>query len=462
MKIFCSILLLSFQVMAQNGTANYKAKSPSTIDAGKKSIHKTELSDFTKMNNNSLIIDKIKPEAKLLKELKGIEKANGGWGSSGGGGGVACFDSVARANQADEYIDANIAIPKNLKKHIATLVTLDYWEWQQKQSFKLIVPSSENYEKIISEVKSSMAFTAPLFIYRLLQVSQLIETSSWIGKESIQRIYDANPTENLTDNCRLVQLVARYTKDKYNKGDGPSSHLPIVKIEVDNDLFMQLDPLNKAILVLHEQMYLLGQILGYTTSDNIRPLVMNFFSENFLAKPTDISLSFEMRRRLVYYFGDYLMFFGDDQKVTGPIGSQESRFESFYSMLKTIREKIDACNYNYQKNSKTKQDKKSLPLCKDISMNPSENEKWLSEEMSFLFISYYIMDITNRSINAELVMAPFASLDFIQNANAQVNYTCTWIYQYGPSLRFTEMAQKAKRYCDLVNPSRSPMEIDQN
>lgn len=421
-----------------------KLLAPATGDA---TIDKSNKSEIKNSPSNIKSIFK----KNLLKEFKGLDKSQGGWGSSGGGSGVACFATANDAVQADAFIDNQKTIPQPLKSKIKTLVTLDYWEWDQFPNHpELISPKTKEYKKILQDIKSYMAFMTPLYIFRLQQVSQLIEPVNWISKESIPRIYDAQPKSKLPENCRLVQLVARYTKDKYTIGTGPAKNLPVVKIEADEDLFLRLDPLNQAVLVLHEQMYLLGQIIGHTTSDPIRNLIMEFFTSEISKKPFNSPISRALRQRLVYYFGDYMMYFGLDKKVSPPPGSQDSRFASFYTMLDTIRSADHECSKDLSNDLKSDAVRQARMRCKDFSMNPARNEIWMTDEMAFLFVSYFFLDVSANQINAEVLLAPVSTDELKAVSQKTIAISCQWIYENESQLRFKILTQKAKAYCDLI------------
>jgi hypothetical protein len=384
---------------------------------------------------------KAKVETKV--DTKSSEKP-GGWGSSGGGSGVACFANSTTANQAQEYITRGLPVPQDLKKQIIQLETLDYWEWAQTKPFGLFEYKSKDYQGIIKELQKHASIAAPIFIYRLQQTSQVISLADWNNKTSVPRIYDAQPASPLPENCRLIQLAARYTKEKYEGGNGPTLYRPIAKVDFDQDLFAKLDPLNQAILVLHEQMYLLGQTTGHDNSNKIRPLVMRLFQKELTDK--------KLRYDLVVTMGDYVLYFGEDFRPQGAIGTQESRFNSFYDMNRTLRRHIDECAKKKGLPAKlvAPADIRAFNLCKDEAMDPNDNQRWLTDEMAFLFMSYYYIDISMGAFNSEVVIAPIQDFQFESLTQKRLQQTCAYIITEREIFKQVKMTDKAIRYCQIL------------
>jgi len=473
------LILISFSVAWGQSRAGVRAPL-----LPNESLKKQEIQENPNKTAVSILLNRIKTDEDLDKKfnkktlqpyiLKKVIKdkslqSGGGWGSSGGGGGVACFQRAEDAAAAEKFITDGVALTSELKSKITSVVTLDFWEWQVKwkknDNFELMDTSKDDdFNNIVLRAKENMSFIAPLFIYRLNQIGSSVKPSNWIQKDVISRIYDSKPKEALPENCRLVQLVARYTKQgKYKKAEALNNgKKPTVKIEVDQDLFSRLDPLNKAILVLHEEMYLLGQIIGYSSSDNVRPIVMKFFSKILEAKVINTPLDDGMRVQLVSLFGDYVMFFGKDEPISGVSGSQESRFRSFYKMMKRIRSNITSC-YTKQgvtSDSKSEEALQIIKTCKDQAMYPSNNESWFDDEMSFIFISYYFISISLKLSNGELILAPLKSEAFRKASESNALNSCQWIEEN--QIRFQTLQQKATRYCEAIKANLTPMEKDQN
>lgn len=393
---------------------------------------------------------------------------NGGWGSSGGGGGVACFQTQEQADQAEKFLQQGQVLPADLKQKMQELVILDYWDWKQEKRFELFTPIQSTGLNILHEVQDRVAEIAPLYIYRLRQGAELIDFSTWEKKANLARIEDATPGKPLPANCKIVQLAARYTKEVFESGAGPSRHRPVVKIEYDEDLVRRLDPINFAILILHEQMYFLGQMTGHSNSNEIRPMVMRFFEKDLSNPMPEISHQFYMRPALVYYFGDYVIYFADDEhmKIDGPAFSQDARFASFYGMLMEIRSFRGKCD----RGELTPEQKGQWPgirsgkyECIDIAMSPLRNEKWLTDEMAFLFTAYYFLDQSLNRILAEVLMTPSKDPRFLARSAQMAQYVCGWTMFNQQGMSAQLLAQKTLNYCkQLVANLRAPMEKDQN
>jgi hypothetical protein len=348
--------------------------------------------------------------------------AEGGWGSSGGGSGVACYKD-------------------NTKKEMISVVTLDYWDWQATKPFELFTPKSTEYQGILKEVDGRISMHAPLFIYRLRQASHIIEISDWSKKTNIPKINDANPVKKLPENCELVQIAARYHRDaEIITGNGPTSKVPEVRIDFNKELFDLMDPLNQAILVLHEQMYMMGKTIGHHTSDDIRPVVMRFFEKD-LNNPAKIrNYKFDLRIYLSSYFGDYILYFSDIVLNASPL-TQESRFNSFMEMIKTLRKRIHECSAKGT----------AIVECKDfVIADTAGNLKWLTDEMAFMFYTNYILDMANQIINSELIIAPLQEENFRKTAQERLTYTCQIMRQYRKKLPEPDLAEKAQNYCSSL------------
>lgn len=347
---------------------------------------------------------------------------SGGWGSSGGGSGVAC------------YKDAT-------KKERISLVTLEYWEWSEKKPFELFKPRSSDYKGILKEVDVRISSEAPLFIYRLRQAAQIIEISDWSKKNEIPKINDVKPAREIPDNCQLVQLAVRYHRDPEMKvGVGPMTKIPEVVIDFNSDLFGKLDPLNQAILLLHEQIYLLGKTIGHRTSDDIRFLVMRFFEKDLESRAKVNNLNFDLRFALSAYLGDYVLYFSDVDLPASPL-TQESRFSSFIKMLVKFRSDTGAC-----------EDKGGdIQDCKDRSMRDIEGHlKWFTEEMTFIFYVHYVLDQMFGYVNAEIILAPLKDDYFVEYSQEYLKNICESTRTQQNKLPGKIFVEKTLSYCSKL------------
>ena len=381
-----------------------------------------------------------------------------GWGSSGGGGGVVCFLSQNEAIEADAYINAGQALPKVLLNKIESVVTLDYWDWQKTDGGTLLDFKSKDYKGIVTEVESHVSFSAPLFIYRLKQAGDIIRFNSWQNVQDIPRVMDATPKGELPANCRLVQLVRRLSNNNNLLGQGPVSKIPEVQVEFNSELFDLLNPLNQAILVMHERVYFLAQSNGIDSSDLIRPFVMMFFQQELMAGKIDKDRPYispnnrrDIRYSLVNLFGDYIIYFGDDIKVTGAIGTQESRFNSFYQLNRNLRGLVAKCSAPKSiMIVRTKEETIKIDMaCKDEVMHASINAQY-DIETAFVFLTYYVYDIALQQINSEPILVPLKEPVFLQLADKTLTSLCNQIRDDQHRFRMENMAHQAKAYCDQI------------
>lgn len=375
-----------------------------------------------------------------------------GWGSSGGGGGVACFFNEQEAAQATPYIQSGKSLPAPLIQRIQSLVTLDYWEWQTSAGkAPLHNFSTNNFYEIVTQVEDRNSLFVSLFIYRLKQSGDLIQTANWQNLLDIPLVNDATLKLPLPNNCRIVQLARRLSNNNNAPGVGPVLKAPEVLVEFNAELFALLNPLNKAILIMHERLYLMGQSLGVNTSDLFRPVVMQFFAENIADSlvMTDAKFSArELRYRLVDILGDYIIYFGDEMKAQGEIGTQASRLNSFFNLNKSLREKIHTCMpaTSLEKEISVA-DEVLIKKCKDSVMRPMINATDHDEETSFLILAYFIYDISLTHFNAEQVIVPLQNPAFLKDASDSLRWVCNAIVTDAQPLQNQVLANKAKAYC---------------
>lgn len=382
----------------------------------------------------------------------------GEWGSSGGGSGVACFTNETAAKAADHFIDNGLAFSKEVSQQMTSIDVLDYWEWTQTRPHQLLTPYDRSADQLLDGVQYVMQNVTPMFAFRLKQTRRLIAIDKWIAKDSLPRIHDAKPTVQIPVNCRLVQLVARYSSDKRNTKDGPSLKAPIIKTEYNADLFKKLTPLNQAILRLHEQFYLMGQAAGRNSSDVIRPLVMQFFKPMHV----DEQVTRQLRISLVKAISDYPNFASEDFKTNVEFGTAESRYKSLLKILKIVSDRSEKC---YKENNvtfplATPELAETWKSCHDKAFNLVELQSQFSQQMDFVFVTYYLLDMSEKKIEAEIFLTPNDDPSVQHTAGLVMKSACELIDgmfdRYPKDLE--PMITNAGDYC----ASPFPTEIDQN
>ena len=148
--------------------------------------------------------------------------SKGDMGSSGGGYGIACFDTELDANSASTLLVASQPLTAKLKQSIKRLVTLDYWEWENQHSSPLIdVANAESFQDVVKRVQSNVKKAAPFFAFRLQQVARRIHFQSWAPTSHLENASDAHPSQPLPPECRLVPLATRYSSGNNLAGMGP-------------------------------------------------------------------------------------------------------------------------------------------------------------------------------------------------------------------------------------------------
>jgi hypothetical protein len=407
-----------------------------------------------------LLSSKTDPSNALKNE--DLQAAVGGWGSSGGGSGIACFKNVAASIAAAVFIKNNQSLTPELMAQIESVKTLEYWEWEQDPTFKLASLQAQNLADAILEIHKRIAYLVPLFAYRLEQSGDLIQFTNWKHDDKLPRILDAKPAFSIPSLCQQIQIAARYTKENFESPNGPSKKIPKVRVDVNIELFNKMDLLNQTFLVLHEQIYLLGQSLGHKNSDDIRILVTEFFSEGYDKASPVSKLRYFLKEKLIATLGDYVNYFGEDLTPNGEPFTQEARLKSFYIMLNQFRDQIKRCRKGLLPPEEMLRPRFSNPSCADLAMSPNYYNRWMTEEMAFLFIVAYQFDVYNRAVNSEYLMSPFNDEHSLQIANNLINASCGFIKKYEGKSQDPLVEQKALRYCEQVIPRLSPKEKGQN
>ena len=448
--------MLGFQAFAQTAVRPDSDKSKSSVPSSPPGVFdvKPALIDMFK-----------KSDIEALIKSRDSSKSNGGWGSSGGGSGVACFKDLRTAQLAGHQIEKNQILSPELLDQVTSLETLEYWEWKTIAPFKLALSNAKNTDEILKFVHFRVAQILPLFIYRSEQAGQLIQVSDWDPKLSLPRINDARPARPLPEKCRQVQLAARFAKDQYTDQSGPSKKIPVVKVELNRGLYAKLNSLNQAILILHEQLYLLGQMTGYKNSDDIRGAVMLFFSADLGRMPGGPSIErYMLKEHLIQIFGDYLMYFGEDLKLTAQPFSQESRFNSYYMMLNSFREKVGQCQAGNMPESEKIRWRSDIQnyTCKDYVMNPDLYKNWLTDEMAFIYISSYMLDFSIHEVNSEFLIVPFAAGPMRISAAQEFLRACNFVSKNIHQFVDRVLPDKMVRYCEGATRGLSPTEKGRN
>lgn len=405
--------------------------------------------------------------------------SEGGWESSGGGG-VACFKSVEDAKAAKQALASTGVLSKQIRAKIQSVVTLDTWDNIEAEDHFLkqgmmILPSNKYYsgeplvfspdllkikddKKIVDTILNSLSLSAPLFAERLLTLKERFPVETWKPSIEVPLVKDSTPRKAITETCVLIQLANRYTISKKNE-------VPETKIVFDQEIFEKfLSPIDRAVLFMHEFLYLLAKEGGHQNSDFIRRLNILFFALDYKDKATPSQINLEanlMRRCLDLPFGDYMRFFLEDDELRPTVsapGSQESRYFSLISMMKKLRAGMKTCLD--EKGYDTSAEKGKWTIVRECQAanieGKSAAKESFTDEEAFLFLARFVFDQEARKYNSELLSSrklkiPFTEPEALQ---AQMQFYCNRMIDK-PAIGFLDVQEKAKMYCQ--NTLKIPM-----
>ncbi len=391
-----------------------------------------------------------------------------GWESSGGGG-VACFESEAAALEADVALAKSGALNDSLRAKIKTVVTLEMWENAKDWNFAAL--HSKSRDEILKHVRGLLAEHSPIFHSRLEMVENRIAYRTWEANAALPRVEDAQPkfaVKETDSKCRVVQLAVRYTKSK--KG-----FLPEARVDVDQWLFEnRLDALNQAMLILHEEIYLMGRELVHKNSDALRRTVAILFSDELAettqklvareqaAKDAGVQLvdpnipSHLINTQVNSILGDYYLYFNldpmDKPAVVPSAPGQYSRHLAFGRMLVKSRDRKAKCLNDEKYDEKNAEEQaKIFEKCSFIALNPASLTPLLDDEEAFVFTSRWVLDRMRVTKNSEHLVVwnrknPAAISDV---QKTELENACVGI----PTLKlpmFRRLLEKSARYCESI------------
>lgn len=328
--------------------------------------------------------------SKALTPAAPSPEVSAGWESSGGDG-VACFSNAVEAVAADA---AGPVWPESLRQKIQSVMSLETFEHRE---LGVTAWAGMSREAILAKLMGRFEKYSPIFYSRLKLGNDSIHLTDWKDQANLTDVPDSRPKENVAKalpHCRLVQMAVRHSRSIPGK-------LPEVWIEVDKALFEKMDALNQAVLVLHEQMYLLGREIGHRNSDFLRGVVAELISDEFGAA-IDNMPHFALSARLLQVrigsaYGDYYRFFVEDPLTflpeTPPGYHPYSRYRSFGTLLALLRERKGGCLDEKDFDSQDEAGKKAIQEeCSFFAVNPALVKDLLDEEQAFLFLARWVLD----------------------------------------------------------------------
>lgn len=321
----------------------------------------------------------------------------GDWESSGGDG-VICFSTKEEKEQNEKFIlEYNLLeqIPSNISFTIEALESYEAHRRPEDSGFPWWKELHEakgpkNSDEIITLVLNRIRKYVPVFAQKLDLTLEHIHISKWQpSKKEILNIDDSTPIVPITDNCLLVQLADRQTQSQ------TANYLPKARVFFREDLHLKMNPLDQALLRVHEALYLIGKESNHTNSDDIRKITRFLFSEDFNVllsqKPYFSQNAHALQGYFIQFFGDYIRFFVQEDFYNNPKDYSDilhannyTRHHSFVEMNSKMREFINQClnqgNTHY--------------FCADKIMLTTDlkNIYVNTDEKAFLFLINYFFD----------------------------------------------------------------------
>lgn len=374
---------------------------------------------------------------------KGGGKGKGGLSGSGGGGGVICFSSIDDAKESDQWLAQNKQLPKHILDK-GRLHVLEAWEMTETKQAVWQAQDGATWQQHLEKVKTAIRDRFPVFMYRLDQTADWTHFGDWDDVQDLPLLDDAKPMVPMSENCRRVQLVIRYSEGNNEAGDGPVSVGPRIKISFVKEYFDRLSVTDQAILMFHEQLYVLGQSVGHRSSDFIRAIVRLFFSDSMNFTPSDDQLMLRspgeqlIREYLIRFLGDYVVYFHESNKyVPGPIFSSERHFYVYLQLMLKQRQLIRRCIEDAEKKNMASNQ------CLPSVMRKLELSDELTKEEAFVMAAVYIME-PHAHFNSDQVLDP-AGRNPVRYGHA-MRMVCARIKSDGNDS--FSLIKKAVAYCD--------------
>jgi hypothetical protein len=396
-----------------------------------------------------------------------------GWTSSGGGSGVACFTNKEWALKADEYIAKNRPLDVKLLNKIEKVQALDLFE-AAPATKKLIEdqwgstnPKSENWEDLFHALVYRIKTLAPFFGISLETLEGKMLFANWKPMPTLKNLKDQyKPSDERNSklgkvisqkypHCRLIQLALRNSKLPGKEQESFSSAYPLperffaFEIQYVKSLFDKMDSLNKALIYLHEQLYLMGAPLGHLSSDDARYWVREFAllrieniyesEQNKFLPPSDSifdkhcveqDLDFEklhcfkpprfLRGRMTDAFGDYALYFYQEIENKSGFDGENPFYKLFIESLLKTRKFLGDCIGESSASGIKKwcYDKFKETVITDEGTQGAEN---------LLYLAWFIYGNQLELYNYEYLVVPNQNFEFALQWRTSLGYLCRQI-----------------------------------
>lgn len=359
--------------------------------------------------------------------LSSLALATGGREGSGGGG-IACYDSNQR---------------------LLSVQTLEFFEY-----YPPLTPVLEgtSADEILADLQKFFEKYSPIFASRLKMVSKHINLKTWEKFKALPKIEDATPIKAIPKNCKFVQLAVRYTTSK-------PGVLPEAEVQFNQDLFKRLSPFNQALLIFHEQLYLIGKETGHKRSDTLRKTIAFLASKELRDRAQEMPFNqaaYYVQGLLVDIFGDYYRFFIEDPtdrpKYIPQGYNQWSRYVSFGKFLMGARDRKNQC-LAYKNYDKLPQDQqaKVQDECSFLSLHPDYLPQVTTDEEAFLFMSRWVLGRAGAIQNSEMfVVWDWERPETLTDEQAsELGRACDFLRK-SDYVHFRKMVAKSIDYCNAI------------
>ena len=202
------------------------------------------------------------------------DREGGGW-SSGGGNGVVCFTQSSSASRTQR---AGGLIQNNDLSKVASIETYDLFEARSPRGMDAIEPTlidieaGESSRSYVERIARRLDHTVPDLARIIRQgLERFPEDQIIIHANGLQQQRDMASADEITDsNCVVTTLAAQFTS-------GSETYL-----HLDGRLMRHAKQsrLSRAVLLLHEVLYLHARLLGQTDSRSTRHLVASLITRS--------------------------------------------------------------------------------------------------------------------------------------------------------------------------------------
>ena len=100
--------------------------------------------------------------------------------------------------------------------------------------------------------------------------------------------------------------------------------------------------------------------------------------------------------------------------------------------------------------------------CDDFVMNPDLVAKLATDEMAYVYIANYVLDLSAGVLNSEDVLTPFQDDQLVRHSQKAFELSCNIIINNHDQFNLGDLITKALQYCQDARSRPAPMGKDQN